>query len=121
MNDNENNLMNIMKYIQKDTEVYEKNWDSVFEEETDDFNIVEEKFKLPSKRYNYEKMLTGVMEHLEQVGGVEFAVLKDPELGRFWSAKVKDREEKRKFKEAKEKLYSTMTKEELKILGIKQK
>jgi hypothetical protein len=72
------------------------------------------------KPFSYESMLTGVMDHLEATGGVEFAILKDPELGRWWSKKVKKREENRKLKEAKEKLYATMTAEELKILGIRK-
>mgnify|MGYP000275848600 CR=1 FL=1 len=71
------------------------------------------------KPFAYSKMLEGVMDHLEKAGGVEFVILKDPELGRWWAAKVKDRERNRKQREAKEKLLSTMSKEELKILGIK--
>ena len=67
---------------------------------------------------NYNKMLTGVMEYLESVGGVEFAILKDPELGAWWAEKVKKREVARKKEAALEKLKSTMSKEELKILGI---
>lgn len=73
------------------------------------------------KPFSYDNMLTGVMEHLESVGGVEFAVLKDPELGRWWNKKVKKREHEKNLKAAKEKLYSTMSKEELKILGINVK
>ena len=73
------------------------------------------------KPFAYGKMLEGVMEHLEKTGGVEFAVLKDPELGRWWAAKVKERERVRKQKAATEKLLSTMSKEELKILGIRVK
>ncbi len=69
----------------------------------------------------YEKMLTSVMEHLESVGGVEFAILKDHNLGKWWARKVKVREEKRKKAAAIEKLKSTMSKEELAILGIKLK
>jgi hypothetical protein len=60
------------------------------------------------------------MDHLEAIGGVEFAVIKDPELGRWWAKKVKQRNEERKLKEARDKLYATMTAEELKILGIKK-
>ena len=59
------------------------------------------------------------MEHLEKTGGVEFAILKDPELGRWWAGKVKERERTKKLRDAKDKLISTMSKEELKILGIK--
>jgi len=72
-----------------------------------------------SKPFAYIKMLQGVMEHLERTGGVEFVILKDPELGRWWTGKVKERERQRKFTEAREKLHSTLSKEELKILGIK--
>lgn len=71
------------------------------------------------KPFSYAKMLEGVMEHLEKTGGVEFAVLKDPELGRWWNKKVKQRERQRIFTEARAKLHETFTKEELKILGIK--
>ena len=88
-----------------------------WKEDADDYPWGEKKAK--EKPFSYDNMLTNVMEHLEAVGGVEFAVLKDPELGRWWSKKVKKREENRKLKEAKEKLYATMSKEELKILGIK--
>ena len=70
---------------------------------------------------DYNKMLTGVMEHLEKTGGVEFAIMKDPELGRWWAEKVKKREAKRKRKEALDKLRSTMSEEELNILGINVK
>lgn len=75
-------------------------------------------YKQKEKPFSYESMLTGVMDHLDTIGGVEFAVLKDPELGRWWSKKVKKREEKQKLDAAREKLRATMTKEELKILGI---
>lgn len=77
--------------------------------------------KVKEKPFSYDNMLTSVMEYLESVGGVEFAVLKDPELGRWWSKKVKKREHEKNLKAAKEKLYSTMSKEELKILGINVK
>lgn len=77
--------------------------------------------KVKEKPFSYDSMLTSVMEHLEVVGGVEFAILKDPELGRWWAKKVKKRNHEKTLNAAKEKLYSTMSKEELKILGIKLK
>ena len=70
------------------------------------------------KPYAYINMLTKVMEHLEATGGVEFAILKDPELGRWWTSTLKKRELERKIKAAKEKLDAALTKEEQKLLGI---
>lgn len=110
----EKDLLDIMKYVQS---YHDNSWGSKYDYDEED--IAE--YKTPVKKYNYEKMLTGVMEYLEQVGGVEFAVMKDPELGRFWTAKVKVREEQRKRKEAVDKLHAALTKEELKILGINVK
>lgn len=99
--------VNVAKWVEK--EVYE---------DEDSWNVT---YKTKEKPFSYPSMLEKLMDHLDAVGGVEFAILKDPELGRWWAKKVKDREEKRKLKEAKEKLYSTMTDEELKLLGIKTK
>lgn len=94
-------------------EYEEEEWELVEEE---DFDYSMPKIKKP---FSYGKMLEGVMEHLEKTGGVEFAILKDPELGRWWSGKVKERERAKKLRDAKDKLISAMSKEELKILGIK--
>lgn len=107
------------RYITMDIEAVtkeyeEEEWEAV--EEADDFDYSMPKVKKP---FSYGKMLEGVMEHLEKTGGVEFAILKDPELGRWWSGKVKERERAKKLRDAKDKLISTMSKEELKILGIK--
>lgn len=96
-------------------EEFDNSWERAYEE-NDDILV-----KKTSNTVSYEKMLTNVMEYLESAGGVEFAILKDPELGKWWAKKVKIREEKRKKDEALEKLKSTMTKEELKILGINVK
>lgn len=68
--------------------------------------------------YRFEDMLLNVMLHLEKTGGVEFAVLKDPELGKWWAKKSKQIAIERKRNDAVEKLKATMTKEELKLLGI---
>lgn len=105
------------KYITYDLESYQGSNFGFEAKEIDvsDWNDIEEK---TSRAVSYESMLEGVMDHLERTGGVEFAILKDPELGKWWARKVKNREKQRKFEAAKEKLYSTMTKEELKILGI---
>ena len=87
-----------------------------------DWGEVDEEFNFNAtvkKPFAYIKMLEGVMAHLEKTGGVEFVILKDPELGRWWAGKVKERERQRKQREAKEKLLSTMSKEELAILGIR--
>lgn len=67
----------------------------------------------------YESMLSGVMQHLDQVGGVEFAVLKDHNLGKWWAKKSKELEKEKMIKTAKEKLYKTLSEEERKLLGIR--
>ena len=116
MNDSEY-LDTMKKYILEDLNNV---WKDTYEEaeEIDNSSWVKPK-KEPS--FSYETMLTNVMEYLESVGGVEFAILKDPELGRWWAKKVKVRDEKRKREAALNKLKSTMSKEELKILGINVK
>lgn len=111
------------RYVTVDIEGIPKEWSSNDWEEVEteaeyDDNFDEPKVKNP---FSYSKMLEGVMQHLEKTGGVEFAILKDPELGRWWSGKVKERERAKKLKDAKDKLYSTMTAEELRILGIRTK
>lgn len=85
------------------------------EEDEDDFS----RMVRPKKKYNYEKMLMAVMLYLKQTGGVEFAVLKDESLGEWWASKVKEIEHAERKANALDKLKSTMSKEELKILGIK--
>lgn len=114
-------IQDLMKqYVTVDLEGYQMKelditkWQEV--EDDDEYSYQTSKKDSP---FSYAKMLEGVMEHLEKTGGVEFAVLKDPELGRWWNKKVKERERQRKFTEAREKLHSTLSKEELKILGIK--
>lgn len=102
-----------MKYGDSYKDVYGWGKDLPYEEE-EDLNVSPRE----SRPSDYNKMLTSVMEYLESVGGVEFAIMKDPELGKWWAEKVKVREAKRKRKEALEKLRSTMSKEELNILGI---
>ena len=106
-----------MKYGVADEDKYGWGPEAPVEYEEED-SYVTSRERRPS---NYSKMLNNVMEYLESVGGVEFAVLKDPELGAWWAEKVKVREEKRKKEAALEKLKSTMSKEELKILGINVK
>ena len=106
----------VKKYITYDLEQYEESNHGFEAKEIDISEWVSE--NSVDRRINYEGMLTNVMEHLEKTGGVEFAILKDPALGKWWAKKVKQREQQRKFEAAKEKLYSTMSKEELKILGI---
>ena len=56
-------------------------------------------------------MLDDLLDHLENIGGVEFAVIKSPELGRYWAKKVKDREAVRKHEDALKKLKASLTKE----------
>lgn len=121
MNDEGEELMK-KKYVTYDiesdilNEMDMKEWIEVTEEYDDSIFSTP---KTSTKPFSYSKMLESVMDHLEKTGGVEFAVLKDQELGRWWAGKVKEREHQRKYTEAREKLYSTMTKEELKILRIK--
>ena len=111
------NPEDIKKYVTYDLEAYQNSNSFGFEaKEIDVSEWVEER---TNRVISYESMLENVMDHLEQIGGVEFAILKDPELGKWWAMKVKHREKQRKYTAAKEKLYSTMTKEELKILGIR--
>lgn len=108
----------LKKYITYDLERYEESYNG-FEAKEVDIEAWAEIEAKTSRAVSYESMLENVMDHLERTGGVEFAILKDPELGKWWAQKVKTREKQRKFEAAKEKLYSTMTKEELKILGIR--
>lgn len=104
--------MIIKKYVRDDS--FDK-WEDVFEEEeSDDYN---EKYKID--RDNFEDMLTGVMQHLDTVGGVEFAILKDPKLGKWWAKKSKEIERLKKIQAAKEKLRKTLSEEERQLLGIR--
>lgn len=117
MNPEDKNWDSMKHYVTYDIESY-----AVKELEMADWGEVDEDFNFNEtvkKPFAYGKMLEGVMEHLEKTGGVEFVVLKDPELGRWWASKVKERERVRKQKAATDKLLSTMSKEELKILGIR--
>lgn len=84
------------------------------------YKIYEEKIH-SEKRFNYEEMLLNLLKYLDQTGNVDFAILKDPELGRYWAKKKKEIELHRKKIEALEKLNNALTKEELKILGIRIK
>jgi hypothetical protein len=68
---------------------------------------------------DFEAILTRLMLHLEKAGGVEFAVLKDPKLGKWWVQKSKELERERKREAALEKLKATLSPEELEILRIK--
>lgn len=112
--------MNKDEYTDEMIEWSKMKYNNTYEEdvEWDDVDSLVERSNT-TRPSNYNKMLTGVMEYLESVGGVEFAVLKDPELGAWWAEKVKKRDAARKKAAALEKLKSTMSKEELKILGIK--
>lgn len=112
--------MNRDELIDNMLEVLKMNYVNEYEEavEWDDADSLVERSNT-TRPSNYNKMLTGVMEYLESVGGVEFAILKDPELGAWWAEKVKKRDAACKKAAALEKLKSTMSKEELKILGIK--
>lgn len=106
----------------RDSYIYEikKQLNDMYEDTDYSYKIPDDsEFVKPETKY--EKMLNNVMEYLESTGGVEFAVLKDPELGKWWARKVKIREENRKKSAALEKLKATMSNEELKILGIKLK
>lgn len=110
------------RYVTVDIEGIPKEWNSNdWDEVEEDEDYYTHKVGKKTKPFAYSKMLESLMEHLEKAGGVEFAILKDPELGRWWSGKVKERERAKKLKDAKDKLYSTMTAEELRILGIETK
>lgn len=116
--DDKEEYLDMKTYVTMDIEGVAQEWSSNDWEEVEDDDY-SYRAGQKSRSFSYSKMLEGVMEHLEKTGGVEFAVLKDPELGRWWAGKVKERERQRKFTEAREKLAATMTKEELKILRIK--
>ena len=64
------------------------------------------------------RMLIQALEALESTGGLDFAVLKYPDLGETWSKYTRRREERRKRAQALEKLKSTFSKEEMQLLGI---
>ena len=89
------------QYVAYDVEAV-ADWDSVSSWDTD-----------------FEDMLTRLMLHLEKAGGVEFAILKDPKLGKWWVKKTKELAYERKREAALEKLKATLSAEELEILRIK--
>ena len=64
------------------------------------------------------RMLIQALEALEATGGLDFAVLKHPELGGVWGRYTQRREEKRRRAEALKKLKATFSKEEMQLLGI---
>jgi hypothetical protein len=64
------------------------------------------------------RMLLQALEALESTGGLDFAVLKYPDLGDIWSRYTRRREEKRLRAQAVEKLKSTFSREEMQLLGI---
>jgi hypothetical protein len=118
----EKDILEMKKYIAVDIEGFAKSidadewdqWTEVADEDVIDWNN-----KKKQKPFSYDNMLMGVMEYLESTGNAEFAILKDPELGRWWAGKVKKREHNKRIAEAKEKLNSVLSKEEQKLLGIK--
>lgn len=115
----EKEVMDLMKYITRDTL---GRWSSDFskEEVYEDYDEYEEIKSKVSKepKFNYESMLLNVLKYLDQTGGVEFAILKDPELGRYWNKKKKEIAHQKAVDAAKEKLHNSLTEEEMKILGI---
>ena len=64
------------------------------------------------------RLMVQALEALESTGGLDFAVLKYPELGEVWGKYFAMREHRRKKAVAMKKLESTMSKEELKLLGL---
>lgn len=114
-------LIDIMKYVTKDLEAYNSSWGKVYEEYEEEIDDFEERRPRNEAKFNYEQMLLNVLKYLDQAGGVEFAVLKDPELGRYWNKKKKEIEHQKKVDAAKEKLMSALSEEERKLLGIKLK
>ena len=93
-----------------DAEEVELRYDHKLIGEADEFNDV---YMSKSTR-----MLVQALEALESTGGLDFAVLKYPELGDIWSKYTRRREEKRKRAQALDKLKSTFSREEMKLLGI---
>ena len=93
-----------------DAEEIEINYDSAAGKLVDEFEDV---YTSKSTR-----MLIQALEALESTGGLDFAVLKYPDLGETWSKYTRRREEKRKRAQALEKLKSTFSKEEMQLLGI---
>ena len=88
----------------------EISYDTVISATPDEFDEV---FMSKSTR-----MLIQALEALESTGGLDFAVLKYPELGDIWSKYTRRREERRKRAQALEKLKSTFSREEMNLLGI---
>lgn len=64
------------------------------------------------------RMLIQALEALESTGGLDFAVLKHPELGDIWGKYTRQREDRRKRSAALKKLESTLSREEMELLGI---
>ena len=93
-----------------DEQEVEVNYDSAVGKLVDEFEDV---YTSKSTR-----MLIQALEALESTGGLDFAVLKYPDLGETWSKYTRRREERRKRAQALEKLKSTFSKEEMKLLGI---
>ena len=110
---NETDINDFMEYSEIDVDYTIKAMKEKYDEE---YFVVENKTKY--KHFDYHSMLDDLLDHLENIGGVEFAVIKSPELGRYWAKKVKDREAVRKHEDALKKLKASLTKEEMKILGI---
>ena len=88
----------------------EINYDTVISATPDEFDEV---FMSKSTR-----MLIQALEALESTGGLDFAVLKYPELGSMWSKYTRRREERRIRAAAVKKLGETFSQEELTLLGI---
>ena len=116
--DDKDEYILMKKYVTMDIEGSMKEYDAEDWLEEDEKEEISWAGNSKHRPFSYDKMLTGVMEHLERTGGVEFAIIKDPELGRWWKGKVTRREIKRKTEEAREKLNSVLSKEEQKLLGI---
>ena len=85
-------------------------YDNIIGKLADEFDVV---YTSKSTR-----MLIQALEALESTGGLDFAVLKYPELGDTWSKYTRRREERRIRAAAVKKLGETFSQEELNLLGI---
>lgn len=80
-------------------------------------NEIASKIK-PKPKADYEGMLRRLMTDLRSTGSDTFAVLKDEELGEWWSEEVKKIEREEAKAAAKERALSTLSPAERKLLGL---
>lgn len=71
-----------------------------------------------ASRYDYESMLRRVMTELRSTGADTFAVLKDEELGEWWTKEVKKIEHEEAVEAAKVRASNSLSAKERKLLGL---